>query len=149
MAGGPTRSDTYLLNVHVEDVADPGSLINLGTWDKMTGGGQSASSTQYRPGGMAPPVSLGGLVSVANVVVSRLYRLARDHDHVQRLLNGVGKANMVVSKQPLDIDGNVYGKPIVYHGILDRCTPPEVDSEAANAGLIELEMVVEGYPTAS
>jgi cytochrome P450 len=96
---------------------------------------------------MAPPVSLGGQRTTANVVVSRLYRLARDHDVVQQLLDGVGKSKMIVTKQPLEIEGGAYGKPIVYTGVLDRCTPPEVDSEATGAGLIELEMVVEGYPT--
>jgi hypothetical protein len=145
-SGGPTRQDTYSLNVQIEHPTS-GNMINYGTWDKMTGGGLAAGATSYRPGGMAPPVSLGGQKVTANVVVSRLYRLGRDHDVVQQVLDGVGKSNMVVTKQPLDIEGNVYGRPIVYKGVLDRCTPPEVDSEQAGAGLIELEMVVEGYPT--
>lgn len=146
MAGGPTRVDTYLLNVQV---ADPitGRMQNLGTFDKMTGGELSASTTQYRPGGMGPPISLGGQRTTANVVVSRLYRLQRDHDIVQMLFNGVGKADMIVIKQPLDLQANAYGKPIVYHGTLERVKTPDPDSEAATAGIIELEMVVDGYPT--
>jgi hypothetical protein len=124
-----------------------GNMLNYGVFDKLTGGGLSSSATSYRPGGMAPPVSLGGQRVTANVVVSRLYRLGRDHDVVGQLLDSVGKSDMVISKQPLDIDGNVYGRPIVYKGVLDRVTAPEVDSEGNAAGLIELEMVVEGYPT--
>lgn len=144
--GGPTRVDTYSINVQVVD-AVTGRMLNLGTWDKLTGGDLSASSTSYRPGGMGPPVSLGGQKTTANIVVSRLYRLARDHDIVQMLFNGVGRSDMVVTKQPLDIQGNAYGKPIVYHGTLERVKTPEPDSEASTAGLIELEMVPEGYPT--
>lgn len=145
-AVGPTRQDTYLVNVQIENIRT-GRMVNHGTWDKLTGGGLSASSTSYRPGGMAPPVSLGGVRTTANVVVTRLYRLQRDHDVVQTLLDGVGRADMIVTKQPLNLDGVPYGRPIVYKGTLDRCTPPEHDSEQTGAGLIELEMVVEGYPT--
>lgn len=144
--GGPTRQDTYLVNVQLLNVTT-NRMVNLGTWDKMTGGGLTAGATSYRPGGMAPPISLGGNPTTANVVVSRLYRLGRDHDIVQQLYDGVGKAKMVVTKQPLDLNGVTYGRPIVYHGVLDRVTAPEHDSEATGAGLLELEMVVEGFPT--
>lgn len=144
--GGPTRSDTYMVNVQVEHPRT-GAMINYGTWDKMTGGELGASASSYRPGGMAPPVSLGGVKTTTNVTVSRLYRLARDHDVAQQLFDGVGRSKMVVTKQPLDIEGNTYGKPIVYHGTLDRVKTPDVDSESSSAGLIELEMVVEGYPS--
>lgn len=146
MAGGPTRQDTYAVNVQIEHPVS-GAMINYGTFDKMSGGGLSSGAASYSPGGMQPPVSLGGKKTTANVTVSRLYRLGRDHDVVQQLLNSVGKSNMVVTKQPLDIEGNVYGRPIVYKGVLDRVTAPDVDSESSGAGLIELEMVVEGYPT--
>lgn len=147
-AGGPTREDTYLLNVQVEHPVN-GNMINYGTFDKMTGGELSSSATQYRPGGMGAPISLGGHKSTANVVVSRLYRLERDHSNIQQLLNAVGRCRMVVTKQPLDIEGNSYGKPIVWGGVLDRVKVPDVDSESQTAGLLELEMVVEGYPVST
>lgn len=146
MTGGPTRSDTYAINVQVENVIT-GILIDHGVWDKMTGGEVDSDDAKYNEGGMQPPISLGGKKTVGNVTVSRLYRLARDHDVAQVYINGAGKASMVVTKQPLDIDGHTYGKPIVYKGTLKRVGLPEVDSESSNAGLIELEMTVEGFPT--
>jgi hypothetical protein len=146
-AGGPTRQDTYAITVSIAHPVN-GTMLNYGIWDKMTGGGVSSSAASYRPGAMAPPVSLGGQRVTANIVVSRLYRLGRDHDVVGQMLDSVGRSKMTVSKQPLDIEGNVYGDPIVYNGKLDRCTPPEIDSEGNAAGIIELEMVVEGYPSA-
>jgi hypothetical protein len=146
VAGGPTRQDTYTLTVLV-DHPRSGNPINYGVWDKMSGGALQAGATSYNPGGMAPPVSLGGRKTVTNVTVSRLYRLGRDHDVLQQLLDSVGKSDMTVIKQPMDIDGNVYGRPIVYKGKLDRVSTPDVDSESSSAGLIELELVVEGYPT--
>lgn len=144
--GGPTRADTYLLNVQIEHPTT-GNMLNYGTFDKMTGGELSAGATQYFPGGLGSPISLGGHKTTSNIVVSRLYKLERDHVVAQQLLNGVGRVHMVVTRQPLDIEGNTYGKPIVWSGILDRVKFPDVDSEASTAGLLELEMVAEGYPT--
>jgi len=145
MAGGPTRQDTYRLTVNIQNPAT-GNMINYGVWDKQSGGAIDSDDNKYNPGGMAAPVSIGGRKTVDNVVLSRLYRLMRDHDHIQRLFDGVGRSRVVIAKQPMDIEGNVYGKPIVYNGRLKRVTPPEVDSEASAAGLIEIEVVVDGFP---
>jgi hypothetical protein len=140
----PTRQDTYAVNV--KWVTPDGDEIDTGIWDKMTGGELDSDETKYNPGAMAPPVSLGGRKTTGNVVVSRLYRLVRDHDHVKNWLGYVGRYRVKVSKQPMDIEGNVYGNPVVYVGILKRLSLPEVDSESSGAGLIEIEVSVEGYP---
>lgn len=146
---GPTRADTFQVNVQVEDVRHPARImLNLGTWDKRGGGQLDSEEMRYNPGGMQPAVSLGGRKNVDNVTVSRLYRIVRDHnDLIQRLFNGVGRAKMIVSQQPLDISGDGSGiRPIVWRGTLKRVTPPEHDSESSDAALIELEMTVEGEP---
>ena len=141
----PTRQDTYAVRVFF-DPPGGGPKVDTGIWDKMSGGELDSDETKYNPGGMAPPVSLGGRKTTGNVTVSRLYRLVRDHDHVKNWLSYVGRASVTVSKQPMDIEGNVYGNPVVYNGILKRLTLPEVDSESSNAGLVEIEVSVEGYP---
>jgi hypothetical protein len=147
--GGPTREDTWQVNVQVEDMAaGDGSMIDLGVWDKKTGGDLDSTDTVYRPGGMAPQISLGGPKTTTNITVSRLYRLNRDHAHVKRLYAAVGKGKMTVAQQPLDIEGNVFGDPVVWHGRLKTVKTPPVDSEASGAALLELEMTVEGYPSA-
>ena len=140
MAGGPTRSDTYSVQVAIEHPTN-GNMINYGIFDKMTGGEVDSDNSNYYPGGMSPPVSLGGRRSVGNVVVSRLYRLGRDHDVVGQLIDSAGKSSMIVTKQPLDVDGNVYGRPIVYKGTMKRVTAPEVDSEASAAGILEIVFI--------
>jgi hypothetical protein len=146
MTGGPTRQDTYSVSVHVIPPGGNPPGRDLGVWDKMTGGQVDSDETRYNPGGMAPPVSLGGRKTVENIVVSRLYRLARDHDIVQDFINWSGRARVIVSKQPLDIEGNVYGRPIVYNGTLKRYSTPDVDSESSAAGMVEIEVTIEGYP---
>jgi hypothetical protein len=145
---GPTRADTWDVTVQVEDVRHPNRImLNLGTWDKRGGGQVDSEEYKYPPGAMQQTVSLGGRKNTDNVTVSRLYRLVRDHSNlVQKLINGAGKARMTVSQQPLDVNGNAFGQPIVWRGTLKRVTPPEHDSESSDAALIELEMTVEGEP---
>lgn len=141
---GPTRKDTFKVSVFVEDMTWTDRI-----WDKKTGGGVDSEETKYYPGGMVPPVSLGGRRTVENLVVSRLYRHERDHLIVGDLLDKVGKAKMSVQQLPMDINGNemVGGSAIIWRGILKRVTVPEHDSESNDAALLELEMSVEGYPT--
>jgi len=149
--GGPTRSDTFEVTVEVQDVTNPNlPMLDLGVWDKKSGGQGDSEETTYPPGGMKPNVSLGGRQTVENVTVSRLYRLVRDHQNLlARLYAGRGKAEMVVKQQPLDINGHAFGQPITWRGKLKRVTPPDHDSESNDAALIELEMTVEGEPHAA
>jgi hypothetical protein len=147
---GPTRVDTWQINVRVENVRDPNRpMMDLGIWDKKDGGEVDSEEYKYSPGGMAQQVSLGGRKLVGNVTVSRLYRLLRDHATVhQMLISGAGRARMILATQPLDIDGNAgTSRPIVYNGTLKRCTPPTIDSESSDPAMIELEMTIEGEPT--
>jgi hypothetical protein len=131
------RKDQYDIRVSVDGT-------NLGTFDVFTGGDLDTTELTYKPGAMAPQISLGGIVTVNQAIVNRLYQLSRDHLQVHWLLSRVGKGAMVISKQPLDVDGNAYGKPLVYKGILKRCTPPDADSNATDAAIIELEMTPHG-----
>ena len=147
---GPTRQDTFSVVVLVENVTLPNRpMQNLGVWDKKDGGEIDSEEYKFSPGGMAATVSLGGKKNVGNVTVSRLYRLERDHgSETPMLIAGVGKAKMIVQQLPLDINGNAFGRPIVWRGTLKRHTPPPHDSESSDAALVELEMTVEGEPTA-
>ena len=144
----PTRQDTWLISVLIEDI-NTGKMLDYGTWDKLTGGVKQAQATTYRPGGMAPPISLGGVPTVTNCVVSRNARMVRDLQNVQQLIDGVGKAAMRITRTPLDFDGHPLAGVggTVYNGTLDRITLPDIDSEGNAAALLELEMVVEGYPS--
>lgn len=131
MAG--TRQDQYNVTVSVNG-------NSYGTWDKMSGGDIDSEETKYNPGAMGASISLGGRKTVSNVTVQRLYDLQRDHALMPGLIAMVGKANMVVSKQPLDADGNAFGAPIVYTGKLKMVQLPEHDSESNTAAMVSLEM---------
>lgn len=131
------RQDEYRLTVTIDDQ-------DWGIWDKLSGGEVDSDETKYRPGGLAPEVSLGGQVSVGNVTISRLFTLGRDHPRIKNLFGKVGKAQCVVKKQPLDADGNAFDEPIVYRGKLKTVNTPDVDSESSDAALVELEVSTSG-----
>jgi hypothetical protein len=132
-----SRVDQYAITVKVDDRP-------LGVWDKLTGGEVDSEETTYKPGAMGARVSLGGSVNIGNITVSRNYVLNRDHLQVHWLIGRAGKGWIVVKKQPLDVDRNPYGRALVYQGRLKQVNPPEVDSEGADAAMIELEMTPVG-----
>jgi hypothetical protein len=132
-----SRVDQYDVTVTVD-----GQL--LGTFGKMTGGEIDSDETTVKPGAMAPRVSLGGSVNVGNVTVSTLYDLQTIHGIIHWLASRCGKAAMVVKKQPLDADGNAFGKALTYTGMLKQVNPPEVDAESSDAAWLELEMTAAG-----
>src|SRR5262245_8063251 len=131
------RKDQHRVTVIVDG-------FNMGVWDVMTGGEGDTDELTYKPGGMAPVVSLGGIVTLGQVVVSRLYRLERDHGRAHWLMDRVGRANVVVNKVVLDANKHAFGKPIVWRGKLKRVTLPEVDSNSTDAATIELEVTPQG-----
>lgn len=144
---GPTRRDTNKVEAWVFRKGSQTIPMYHSIMDKMTGGEVNSESQKYRPGNMEDPISLGGTRNATNVVVSRIYRLGNEHVAIDALMDGVGKCWMKISRIPLDLDGNAGSTPAtVYNGRLIRCTPPEVDSESSEAGLLELEMEVEGFP---
>lgn len=132
-----SRQDQYNVTLTIGDV-------DWGTWDKLNGGEIDSEELKYKPGGMGAQLSLGGSQEVGNITVSRLYELVRDHNQIGVLITGVGKLDVTVNRQPLDVDGVSYGSPIVYTGKLKALTLPEVDSESSDAALVELEITPSG-----
>jgi hypothetical protein len=132
-----SRQDQYAVTLNIDG-------RDMGVWDKLNGGEIDSEESKYKPGGMAPHVSLGGSVEVGNLTLGRLYVLNRDHDLIHWLIGRVGKGSVVANRQPLDVDANAYGRPIVYTGKLKTVTLPEVDSESADPAVVELEITPAG-----
>ena len=128
-----SREDQYNVSLSLNGVS-------LGTFDKMTGGDVDSDETKYKPGGMQPEITLGGSKTVTNITVTRLYDFDVDNANKATLVAAVGSGDVVVTKQPLDVDGNVYGSPLIYNGKLKQVTFPDHDSNSSGAGLIELEI---------
>lgn len=131
------RKDMHLVSVAIDNVP-------LGTWDVMTGGESDSDELTYKPGGMGPVISLGGSVLIGQVIFSRYFDLQRDNTRIHWLLGRVGKGQVVLVKQPLDVNGHAFGPSLTYKGVLKRVTPPEVDSNATDAAVVECEMTPAG-----
>lgn len=116
----------------------------LGVWDTLDGGDVEAEETKYRPGGMQPQISLGGQTGVGNLTLGRLLDKT-DWDYMRSLMQSrVGKAPVTVSRQPLDVDGNPFGRPLVYRGVLQHVTPGATDSNSSDAQVWEIEVSTNG-----
>lgn len=117
--------------------------ISLGVCAFKGGGQIEAEETKYRPGSMLPQTSLGGPIAVENVTIRRLFD-PEMRGLFHTLAAMCGKASMAITSQPLDADGNPEGRPQTYTGILTRVTPPDSNSNAADAAELELEMSAHG-----
>lgn len=133
----PTRQDTWNVTAVIDGLPS-------GTWDKLSGGSGDSEELKYRPGNMGSQISLGGSQTLENITLSRLFDLDRDALVVKKWLARRGNAPVVVTKQPKDIDGNTYGEPLVYTGILKAVTPPDVDSEGGDAAMVAIEVTTNG-----
>jgi hypothetical protein len=107
----------------------------FGTWDTLGGGAATATETKYSPGGMGPQKSLGGKNNVDNLTLGKLIEPTADEWNAIKALMAtrVGKAEVSVSRQPLDVDGNPFGEPLVYSGKLLTVTPGDTDSNSEAA----------------
>lgn len=138
------RQNQHTVTLSITDPATR-ETRNLGVWDKFGGGGVDSEESTYRAAG-GVRVSLGGSKNPDNVTLSRLYDLVRDHAQLGWLLALVGRGTAVITKQPTNGGYVAQGRPVVYRGTLKRVTPPEVDSESDDPGLLELEFTVTGEP---
>jgi len=134
------RQDQWNVGLHIGG-------NSYGLWDKKTGGEVDSDEVVYWPGGMNPKIVLGGRVTPGNITLQKLFDGVDDAPYLPTLINGAGKLSCKVTLRPLDLDGNPYGKTVIWSGKLKRVLVPDVDSEAQSPALIELEIVIEGVPT--
>lgn len=134
------REDKYAVTV---TMTRAGETRNLGVFDTFEGGGSEADSTKYGRGGMQPHDSLGGRRVVDDITCSRLYD---DFMQAQEpwIDGGVGRAECVVTKQPLDDEGIAFGKPRIYTGKLQGWTAPDHDSQGSGEGVCEITVAPRG-----
>lgn len=112
----------------------------LGVFDSRTGGeSDSDIATRWTGEGRKLYPARG---NVGDVTVVRGYERERDHERVRALRLRVGRAQMTVSEQPLDEDGNAWGKPTVWTGILKTVNGGDVNSDSEDPRDLELSMTV-------
>lgn len=123
----------YLVTVVVNGTA-------LGVFDSWSGGDAVAKSNKHRAGGMGPEKAYASLPSYTDMTVSRVLEPARDWELVRSLKNLAGDVNASVTIQPLDADGNTWGKPKVYSGMFLGVKDGKVDSTSDAIKMFELDI---------
>lgn len=125
----------YRVTGYVNEVA-------LGTFDTMSGGEPDAKDNKHRPGGMGFEVSYASLPSWSDVSVERVYEHKRDWELERSLENKTGRVTCHVVAQPLDPDGNAFGRAKTYHGAFRGLTIGKVDSTSDNVRMWGFKMEV-------
>jgi|ERR1035438_4936466 hypothetical protein len=140
------RSDTWLNTVTVNGALFP--LADGGVWDTFKGGDVDSSADVYHAGGMAPQEVVGGQPTISTVTLDKALDLQADWASVQQLMVGgpgtVGNASITIHRQPLDINKNPSGTPLIYNGIVKSCAPGDTDSNKSDIQMWSITAVVNG-----
>lgn len=111
----------------------------LGVFDSRSGG-EVDSDIAKRNTGEGPKV-YNGRPNVGDVTIVRGYERERDHELIRTLEKRVGRAEVVISEQPLDEDDNPWGKPKIWTGKLKTVTGGDVDADSSDPRDFELTIV--------
>src|SRR5579872_7329226 len=115
---------------------------DLGVFDTYKGGDVQAKVTKHRPGGMGPEQGYPALPVYTDVTVSRVYD-PTVYQEILRTLNAqAGRVPGSVAVQPLDANGNAFGKPIVYGGVFSNLKWGNVDSTSEKPRMFEIDLSV-------
>lgn len=114
---------------------------NLGVFEVASGRTAGGTVVKYTPGGQAEEVVVGGRKTREDITVNRVKLLPRDPDLLAQLDRYRSNAKMKITEQPMDPDYNPSGSPIVWEGIFQEYTWPDVDSESDDPARLQLVMV--------
>lgn len=122
-------------------VSTPGYSIT-GTWAGRTGGNRTSDARRYREGGELYREEVGGSpATTEDMTLSRPFKRDRDIELLRWLVRNAGKAMLTITDQPLDEDGNAYGRPLVETARLLGCSRPDADADDTT-GIQRLEITV-------
>lgn len=113
----------------------------LGIFDTRTGGEVDSEPGKRHVGGQSAPNVYKSRPTTGDVTVSRGYERERDHELARRLELRAGRAEMSVSEQPLDDEGNPWGKPKTWTGKLKSVNTGDYDADSDEPRMLELVMV--------
>jgi hypothetical protein len=100
--------------------------IDLGYFQKRTGGAVDSEEAKWGSGGMEPETARGGRRTRDNVVLTRPYSPTRDGALYARLVDLVGRGRASGTDFVLDIDGNVKDS-VAFKGVLKKIDRGDYD----------------------
>lgn len=126
------RKDTFRVEATVEGIG------SLGVCRAQDGGDIESEETKVRPGGMGAEISLGGARS-RNAMTLKFWNNEYVESLTPALERAAGSADAVISRVPLDADGNPNGRGRTFTGVLRNVKMPEYDADSNDASELELE----------
>lgn len=115
----------------------------LGVFDSRSGGEVDSEVSKRYVGGQRVQQIYKGLRAAGDVTITRGYERERDHELARTLEQRAGLAPMSVSEQPLDDEGNPWGKPKTWTGKLKSVNTGDYDAQSGEPRIIELVMVAQ------
>jgi hypothetical protein len=111
---------------------------------KREGGAVEADNGRSFPGGMTQQVASGAPSTVADVTLTGQFVPARDHEFMRWLKGRAGKGDCAVSEQLLDVDGNAFGRPDTWTGVLGNVDSGEYDASSSDPREFSLVVTADG-----
>jgi hypothetical protein len=122
-------------------VAKPKSAALV--FDKFSGGDVSAPVNKHRPGGMGPEITYLSLPTYADIMLTKAYNTQQDNAIIADLHTMCGNTQVIVSVQPLDDSGQVWGSPRQYQGRLIAVKDGGTDSMSNAVRMWDVTIAVE------
>jgi hypothetical protein len=130
-----SSQNQFLVTLNVDGIG------NCGVWDDKTGGENIAAATRHRPGGMGPEQVFPALPTLSAIVLSRVYDTTKgDVALCGQLSQLAGRVYATVTEQPLDPQGNAFGVPRTFRGLLSSAKPGPISSDSNALRMWEVDI---------
>lgn len=126
----------YTANKFKLSLSIPGLTIDSKSWDKFSGGGHTAETQNYPPGGMQPSLAVGGVSKRNQATLER----ARDDTLIasEIALDGAVNSPCSVGVTPLKNATTTAGNQRTYTGVIREVTPPDQDSTSSSISMYQI-----------
>jgi hypothetical protein len=104
----------------------------FGPFDSFNPGEVSASTGRHRPGGQRTAVRTRGLPERSTGDLTVVPQTAGELARYRALERKAGRVAMKVVEQPLDANGDPFGKATIYTGLLESVNINNVDSDSSD-----------------
>lgn len=113
-------------------------------FNRREGGNTDSEESKTFPGGMRPQKAHGGPQTVENVTLAGEFIPQQDHEGLRWLRSRAGKGVVSASEQLLDVDGNAFGRPDTWTGVLKSVNTGDYDASSGDPRELEVEVSTDG-----
>lgn len=112
----------------------------FGPWDTWDPPEASGNTARYRAGGQRNAVRTRGLPEFGTGSLTKALVGDDELGQFKRLHRRVGVARMEVTEQPLDPNGDPFGDPVVWTGLLEQVEMSDYDADGDDNRTVTVEI---------